>query len=126
LPVVERLLQKDLSLAFTLAVDYQQQNAKAELTAMLIDQLSLADLSAVMFNPASLLDKMEVATSTVLPDSVVSLNPALAQKLQNSPIYERQGEPYKSSVILKKDDNYLNGESIEFNELLGRVMQSAL
>jgi len=124
LPVVEKLLKKGLILSFDIKTDYQGETAYGDLNVNFIDNMTLAESSALMFNPESILDKLIVKSTTKIPNSIIVTKPELKFLLEESPLYKAAGSGFESSIVLEKDNVSLNGDSIDFMELLGTVMQS--
>ena len=126
LPMLESLLRKGLSVSFDVGANYNAQAVNGDFSLALLDDVTLLDLSAIVYNPESVLEKLSISTHSRIPELVAGLNPSLDQSLRSSPLFVSSDGAYQNSLVLKTGENSLNGQPMEFLEILQRAMQSAL
>jgi len=122
IPAAEGLLKKGLGLKLDVDFDFDKDEMTSEIDFKLIDDATITDLSAVVFNPESLLDKLSLENSVFLPETILEFDDSLAATVRNSPMFNRKGNGFKSELILKKNDMSLNGEKVTFAELMNSAL----
>jgi len=125
LPILESLLKKGLLLRLETALDHDQQSFKADIATKLVNDLTLVELPLMVYNPEAMLDKMQASADIQLPNSIVNKVPGMQQRLQANPLYQSTANGYQSSIILQKNNIKLNAQTINLNELIGLIIQSA-
>lgn len=118
IPAAEGLLKKGLGLKLDVDVDFDKDKMTSVFDFKLIDDATITDLSAVLFNPESLLDKLSIESNTFLPDTLLAIDNTLATTVENNPMFNRKGNGFSSELVLKKDNMSLNGEKVTFEELM--------
>ena len=126
LPMLESLLRKGLSVSFDVGANYNAQAVNGDFSLALLEDVTLLDLSAIVYNPESVLEKLSISTHSRIPELVADLNPSLDQSLRSSPLFVSSDGAYQNSLVLKTGENSLNGQPMEFLEILQRAMQSTL
>ena len=122
LPAAEGLLKKGLGLILDVDVDFEKDEMTSKIDFQLIDDATITDLSAFIFDPVSLLDKLSLENSIFVPDTLLEFDDSLAVTVQNSPMFNRKGNGFKSELVLKKNNMSLNGEKITFDELMNAIL----
>ena len=122
MPAVEGLMKKGLGLKLNADIDFDKEQMTSQFDLNLIDDATITDFSAVLFNPESLLDKLTLESNLFLPDVLLDFDNSLATTVENSPVFQREGSGFKNALVLKKNDISLNGEKLSFNELLDSAL----
>jgi len=111
-----------LGLKLDVDVDFEKDEMTSKIDFQLIDDATITDLSAFIFDPVSLLDKLSLENSIFVPDTLLEFDDSLAVTVQNSPMFNRKDNGFKSELVLKKNNMSLNGEKITFDELMNAIL----
>ena len=122
MPAVEGLLKEGLGLKLDVDINFDKEKMASQIDLKLIDDATITDFSAVLFNPESLLDKLTLESDIFLPDELLDIDSSLATAVENNPVFQREGSGFKSDLVLKKNDISLNGEKLTFNELMNSAL----
>ena len=120
---MEGTLKKGLNIKLDVNANAQKEEFVSNLDIRLIEDSTLADFSTVLYNPESILEKMNLSVTANIPDSFLPYVGPLAFVIPTSPLFNRQGEVSKTDISLKKNDISLNGEKISFQELITLLQQ---
>jgi len=119
IPAAEGLLKEGLGLSLDIDVNVDNDKMTSTTNLKLIEDATITDFSAVIFNPESILDKLAYDSSSFIPSSMLSLDASFAPIVENSPLFIQKGDGFKSELVLKKNNMSINGKKVTFDELMG-------
>jgi uncharacterized protein YdgA (DUF945 family) len=117
-PDAEALLKPGLTLKTQLSAAVEQQPIRFGLDLGLTQQMTSAELMAIMFNPPGFLEKMQAHIDLQIPPVILAREPQLANQLQAHPLFESSADGIRSAIVLEKDNVSLNGKAMTMEELM--------
>lgn len=124
LPIIEKMLDKDLNIKMAFSGNVMGKPNSADIDLKLLDKTSFAQLSAIAFNPESVLQYFDIKLNTSLDKSLVDGHPAGAM-VAGSPLISQDGEAYKANLKIGAESE-VNGKKVSFQELQGMVMSGMM
>lgn len=124
LPIIEKMLDKDLNIKMALAGDLMGKPNSMDIDVKLLQKTSFTQLSAIMFNPESVLQNFDIKLNTALNKGLIDGHPAGAM-VASSPLFAQTGDDYQASIKLGAESE-VNGEKVSFQELQGMIMSGMM
>lgn len=125
LPIMEKMLDKDLNLKMALSGKLMGKQNSADIDLKLLEKTSFAQFSAFMFNPESVLKNLDIKLNGSLNKELVEGHPMAGAIIGNSPLFSAEGDNYQTQIKLGAESQ-VNGKTVTFQELQGMVMSSAM
>lgn len=125
LPIVEKMLGKDLNVKVAAQANIGDQPNSFDFNLKLLEKLTFTQLSAFMFDPASVFKKLNIEINSNIHESSLQSNPVALEALKQSPMVVSGDGSYHTSLVLGEKPS-LNGKDITIQELQAMLMAGAL
>ena len=116
LPILEKMLNKGLGVKLDLNVRLDDTPNSLEFDSRLLEKTTFSQLTAFMFDPASILKHFDIRLSASLDAGLLDNKLGAGPILAASPLVVADGQTYKTSLKLGAQPE-LNGEPISIEEL---------
>ncbi len=124
LPIVERMLDKGLKLNVKASGDIMEKPNSMQIDMELLKKTSFTELSALAFNPESVLSHFNVSMAASLNQGLVQSNPQLGAMIANSPFFKSVDGNYETALKVG-EESAVNGQKVSFQQLMGMAMAAA-
>jgi len=124
LPIVEKMLDENLNIKLALSGDVFGTANEAAIDVKLLKKTSFAQLSAIVFNPESVFENMDIRINSSVNKSLAQSHPLLGPTMANSPLILSDGDNYTSDIKIGAEP-MVNGRKVTFQELQTMVLSSA-
>lgn len=125
LPTVESFLTQGFGFSLNVDATEKPDRLLTSVDFELNDELSFIELSAVIYAPETILDKINLTSETILPDSFIDLDTDFEKYIAESTFYERVGNGYKNKFSLKNGNITINGKEKSVEQFISKVMEQA-
>ncbi len=125
LPIVEEMLDKELDLALSMKGNIDGNPNSVNFSAKLLEKTSFTQLSAIMFNPESVLKNMDIKIGASLNQNLIQSAPAANAMISKSPLFISEKEVYRTEIKLGSEVE-VNGKELSFQELQAMVLSGVM
>ena len=125
LPILEKMLNKGLGVKLDLNVRLDDTPNSLEFDSRLLEKTTFSQLTAFMFDPASILQHFDIRLSASLDAGLLDNKLGAGPILAASPMVVADGQTYKTSLKLGAQPE-LNGEPISIEELQTMLIQGGM
>ena len=123
-PILEKMLNKDLTLKMDVDGKLEGKQNSANLDIRLLEKTSFTQLSAIVFNPESVLKSFDIKLNASLDGELVDSHPVAGAMLGASPLFEKSSGNYQANIEIGESSK-VNGKEVTFQELQMMMMSGA-
>ena len=124
LPIIEKMLGKDLNIKVAIKAKLDGKPNSFDFNLKLLEKMTFTQLSAFMFDPASVLKKINLELETSLHKTALGSNPAALEAIAQNPMFVSKDGSYSTSLVLG-ETSFLNGKTVSIQELQALLMAGA-